>query len=65
MNAVTKSFNPFLDQEIEPGAVLGIEKDRLAAIATNDDMLQRPSRMYSRLPLHAAILHNHIAKLQA
>jgi len=58
MDAVTKSFDPFLDQKVEASAVPIIEENGLAAIATQDGVIECPRIVDPRLPSHAAILHH-------
>jgi hypothetical protein len=40
MDAVSEAFNSFLEEEIKEGAILVIEENRLAIIATEDNVIQ-------------------------
>jgi hypothetical protein len=40
MDTVSKAFNSLLEEQIKPGAILVIEENRLAIIATKDNVIQ-------------------------
>jgi hypothetical protein len=58
MDAVTKALDSFLDQKVEARAILIIKENGLAAIAAQDDVIERPGIVNSWLTSHGAILHN-------
>jgi hypothetical protein len=60
MDAVAKALDSFLDQKVEARAILIIKKNGLAAIAAQDDVIERPGIVNSWLTSHGAILHNEL-----
>jgi hypothetical protein len=58
MDAVAKALDSFLDQKVEAHATLIIKENGLAAIAAQDDVIERPGIVNSWLTSHGAILHN-------
>jgi hypothetical protein len=58
MDAVAKALDSFLDQKVEARAILIIKENGLAAIAAQDDVIERPGIVNSWLTSHGAILHN-------
>jgi hypothetical protein len=58
MDAVTKSFDPLLDQKGESSTIPIIEENGLPAIATQDGVIECPRIVDPRLPTHAAILYH-------
>jgi hypothetical protein len=49
MDAVAKALDSFLDQKVEARAILIIKKNGLAAIAPQDDVIERPGIVNSCL----------------
>ena len=58
MDAVAKALDSFLDQKVEARAILITKENGLAAIAAQDDVIERPWIVNSWLTSHGAILHN-------
>jgi hypothetical protein len=58
MDAVAKALDSFLDQKVEACTILIIKENGLAAIAPQDDVIERPGIVNSWLTSHRAILHN-------
>jgi len=53
LDAVTKSLDLFLDKKVERNAILIMEENALATIASQDDEVKFPRIMNSCLPSHA------------
>jgi hypothetical protein len=56
MDTVSEAFNSLLEEEVEAGAIFVIEENRLAIIATEDNMVQCSGIDNSWFPSHEIIL---------
>ncbi len=60
VDAVPKSFDPFLDEEAEARAIFVLKEDRLPRVTTKDDVIEYPWKVHPGFPGHRPRLHHQL-----